>query len=304
MKNYKTLLNEAVNNSIIRKLTDGEIDILQTCTLKIFKKVTQVCDENGLLIMLGGGSALGSVRHNGFIPWDDDMDLIMPRADYDKLLVLIEQGILGDDYEFTYPNKEHDAPSAFLKIYLKGTKLIGLNGEDSKYPQGIDLDVFPIEGAPSSKISRWWRGKIANTLRLISNVVEESGPWSEDAKKLYSRDWKFYIFMRCRQVIGKMFSVIDHKKWICWYDAFVRMPQIGDFCVIPTGRRLYQGETLPSKVFFPVSKGLFEGMEVNLPADTDAYLKNLYGNYMWIPPVEKRECHLIKNMLIDKNIQH
>ena len=289
MKGYKELLNEVANHSNLRKLSDDELCLVKACTLDIFKKISQVCDDHGLCIMLGGGSALGAVRHKGFIPWDDDMDLNMPRKDYNCLLQLCEEGVLGDEYDFTFPSKEHDSPSAFLQIWSKKCFVIGLSG----LPHGICIDVFPIEGAPSNKFVWKTKGYIANVLRLIMNMVGETGKWSEPVKTFYAQDKKFYRFMRCRQFLGRLFSFVSHKQWVCWYDSFVKCENIGDLAVIPTGRKLYHGETLPSSIFFPVSKGVFEGLEVNLPANPDAYLKNLYGDYMKIPPVEKRESHMI-----------
>ena len=299
MRGYKELLNSVSHSWGLREMSEYESVQMKRCLLEMYQMVFSICQKNGLCLMLTGGSVLGAVRHQGFIPWDDDMDLGMPRVDYDKFLTLIEAGALGDKYEFTYPSKEHDSPSAFLKIYRKGTKIIRIEGEDSKYPQGIDLDVFPIEGVPSSKVARWWRDKCANCLRLIANVVDEAQPWSEEKKRLYGIDKKFCLFMRCRQLMGKFFSVINHKQWICWYDEYVRNSRQGQFSSIPTGRKMYEGETLPSSVFFPTSKGIFEGIEVNLPANPDVYLRNLYGDYMQIPSVEKRERHLITKIVFD-----
>ena len=300
MNIYKDLYNEAINNSSFRKLSGEELKSVQKCVLDIYKHVASVCKKNGLMIMLGGWSVLGAVRHKGFIPWDDDMDLNMPRADYDKLIELCKEGVLGDKYDFAYPNKMMDASSAFLKIYRMDTEIIGLEGPSSKYPNCLKIDIFPIEGTSSNKCVRHIKGWTANIIRLIGNMVDESSPWNQIKKELYSRNLRFYIFMRCRQLLGRIFSIVEHKQWICWYDRYVKNPIIGDVVVIPTGRQLYNGETLPSSVFFPVSKGIFEGIEVNLPADPDAYLTNLYGDYMQIPPENKRESHLIIDLQLPK----
>lgn len=300
MKGHKEILNGAVNNSKLRKLTDLELEAIKRCTLDIYKKVVCVCNANDLTIMLGGGSALGAVRHKGFIPWDDDMDLNMPRKDYNKFITLCESGVLGDNYDFSFPNKKHDSPCAFLKIYRKDTKIIGLAGEDNRFPLGLDIDIFPIEGAPSNLLLRVTKGYLANLLRLIMNLVGESGKWSDSLSALCRQNWKLLWYMRCRQFVGRLFSIISHKRWVCWFDSFVACESISSFVVIPTGRKLYHGETFPASVFFPVSKGVFEGLEVNLPATPDIYLKRLYGDYMIIPPVEKRESHMIVDLQLPK----
>ncbi len=299
MISLKQQLNDAINQSdSLRKLSTEELTALKACILKIYKDVDKLCKDNNLTLMLTGGSCLGAIRHKGFIPWDDDLDLMMPRGEYNKLLKLCEDGALGDNYEFTYPSKEHDAPCAFLKIYLKNSKIVGLGGISKKYPNGVFIDIFPIEGAPKSIRIRKLKGLFANTLRLCANMVDASGKWPKEVLELYKNNRKLYLNMKCRQIIGRVLSVISHKRWICWYDAFIKNEAIGEFAVIPTGRKLYVGETLPSEVYFPPSKGEFEGMEVNLPANPDAYLKNLYGDYMWIPPEEKRESHFVMKLEI------
>jgi len=294
MKSLKEQLNSVMNtDGSLRRLDEKELAALKRCILDMFIHIKNICEENGLVMMLTGGSCLGAIRHNGFIPWDDDLDLMMPRTDYDRLLQLCERGALGDEYEFTYPDRKHDAPCAFLKIYLKESKIIEIGGESKKYPNGVFVDIFPIEGAPRSLLVRKIKGTIANALRLCANMVDGCGSWSKERTDFYKQSKGLYLNMRCRQLIGRTLSVFSHKKWICWYDCFVKNDVIGDYAVIPTGRKLYVGETLSSNVYFPPSKGVFEGIEVNLPANPDAYLKNLYGNYMWIPPVEKRESHMI-----------
>lgn len=294
MISLKQQINEAYNKtSAYRKLSEQELAALKRCILDIYVHLNTLCEEHNLDLMLAGGSCLGAIRHKGFIPWDDDLDLMMSRKDYNKLLQLCEEGALGDKYEFSYPSKSHDAPCAFLKIYRKDSKIVGLDGENEKYPSGIFVDIFPIEGTPKSILKRKIKGFIANTLRLCANMVDVPGKWSSNMSEFYKQNGLLFVNMKIRLFWGKILSVISHKKWICWYDAYIKDEEIGEYAIIPAGRKLYEGELLLSNVYFPPSKGEFEGMVVKLPADPDAYLKNLYGNYMWIPPVEKRESHMI-----------
>ncbi len=252
MKSLKQQLNSAMNSTEgLRKLDDKELTALKKCILDMFRQIKKICDNNGLVLMLTGGSCLGAVRHKGFIPWDDDLDLMMPRKDYNKLLQLCLSGALGEKYEFTYPDRNHDAPCAFLKIYLKDSKIIGIGGESDKYPNGIFVDIFPIEGAPRSLFKRNVKGIIANTLRLCANMVDSSCAWSDEITNFYKQDTALYVNMKCRQLLGRLLSVFTHKQWICWYDRFVKNAEIGEYAVIPTGRKLYVGETLPSYVYFP-----------------------------------------------------
>ena len=116
-------------------------------------------------------------------------------------------------YEYSFPSNQHDSPNAFLQIYSKKCHIIELDGKE----KGIHLDVFPIEGIPKRYYAWKMKGYFANLLRLIANMVAESGKWSSMKRDLFLHDKYFYGFMRCRQMLGKIFSLISHKRWICWY---------------------------------------------------------------------------------------
>lgn len=299
MQTYKELLNQAVNgSSILKKLGEEDAMALRNCILDIYKKVADICEANHLLLMLAGGSCLGAVRHQGFIPWDDDLDVMMPRSDYEKFIKLCEEGALGNQLEFRHPNGSKPSRSMFLKIYMKGTKMTGIDEKSGYYPDMVFLDIFPLDGMPSCSSIRRAKGLIANGLRFIANVVAEYGPLTDIEKKFYAENKSLRSMFLKRRFLGRIFSVINHQHWIRWFDSFVRCDSDGGLIGIPTGRKLYNGEVFPAQVFFPPCKGVFEGLEVNLPSQVDIYLKNLYGNYMWIPPEEKRESHWIIELIL------
>ena len=297
MRSYKALLNDAVNAFGLRKLTALETEALKNCLLDMYDQIKQICEDNNLCLMLIGGSCLGAVRHKGFIPWDDDLDLVMPRPDYDKFVALLEKGVMGDFYDYVYPNSYKDSPILWLQIYHKNTRLISVEGERPKYPNGCYIDVFPIDGVPANNLKRRTKGYLANCLRLIANmVVDFEQPMTSSLKAFYASNKDLQRMMFVRRGLGRIFSIISHKTWANLYDRFVRNPNMSGWVGIPTGRGLYYNESHPASVFFPPAEGEFEGREVLLPANCDAYLKALYGDYMWIPPKEKRESHFIKEL--------
>ena len=293
MQSYKEILNNAAKQGVgLRELSQEESAALKRCLLDIYQEVARICEAHHLVMMLGGGSCLGAVRHKGFIPWDDDLDLLMPRKDYEQLIKLCEEGELGDDFFISYPNKKADSPTMFLKVYKKDSLMKGLGGDRSPYPQECFIDIFPIEGMASNKLVRKAKGVIVNLIRLIANTVAESGKMTDAEKAFYKADKKLERYMAFRRLLGRCFALVDHGTWVRWYDSLVRNCDTSKIVGIPTGRKLFDGETFDSSVYFPPTKGIFENIEVYLPADTDSYLTNLYHNYMELPPVEKRERHL------------
>lgn len=285
----------------LRELTPDESKVLKSAILDIYKDVAKLCDRYQLTYMMSGGTCLGAIRHKGFIPWDDDLDIMMPRKDYNRLIQLLEQGELGPKYEFSYPNPKTDAYTIFLKIFRKNSKDIELHNVNTPFPKGIYLDVFALDSVPKTRIMQKIKGFFANLIQFIaistlytqypSDKLKEYMMMDTDLKK------RFYI----KKAIGTIFGIIPHAKWVYWYERFVSSSKNNRQWGIPTGRKYYNGEIFNTDIFIPVTKGIFEGIEVNLPHDTDTYLKNLYKNYMELPPVEKRERHFICEFELPKD---
>lgn len=293
-KSYKDLFNEwAQQTDVLYELSLDERQKLQDELLKMYIDIDKLCTQNGLLVMLGGGSCLGAVRHKGFIPWDDDLDLMMGRPDYDALICLLKKGALSDKYEFRYPDGKMFSSSAFLKIYKKGTSIC----TSSKYPEGIFIDVFPIEGVSNNGFAQKIIGIVANGLRLISNCIDE----------LYMNDKILSAILaypplarriRIRRVIGRIFSIIGSRRLRFWFDQIVKNDDLSGLTCVPTSRKLYGGEIQDHSFKFPAILVPFESYMAKIPANYDAYLSDMYGNYMEVPPVEKRERHFYEKLIL------
>lgn len=301
MKSESQIMSELSHKThYLRELSSIESKQLKNAILNIFKDVAALCDKHGLTYMMAGGTCLGTVRHQGFIPWDDDLDIMMPRQDYDRLIRLLENGELGDRYEYTYPNAHNDANTVFLKIFRKDSKDVEIHNVATPFPKGIYLDVFAIEAVPKSKQIQKLKGLIANGIHFISISRLYAQYPSKQLKEYMMMDGALKKRYRLKMALGTLFGFASHAKWIYWFEKFVASSKEGRQWGIPTGRKYYNGEIFDKDVFVPVCKGHFEGLEVNLPHKTDIYLKNLYGNYMELPPVEKRERHFICDFELPK----
>ena len=286
----------AHDSSMLRQLNEDESTKLKGKLLEIFKDLNALCERHGLDLMLVGGSALGSVRHKGFIPWDDDLDVALSRKDYERLIEAISAGELGDKYEYTYPSDKHDSKNLFLKVYLKGTVNTEIMDIYTPFPKGIFIDIFPIEGAYAPGLKNRIKSFCSRLISYVSVSVLYREYRSPEYQKFMYQTKEGKRRYRLRNLIGTVASIMPHKKWVSLFDSFVRSDSQSDYVTIPTGRKGYAGETLKSSVMFPVSEGEFEGLQVKLPGNIHKYLENLYGDYMTIPAENKRERHYVVNI--------
>ncbi|MBR1786011.1 MAG: LicD family protein [Paludibacteraceae bacterium] len=296
MKSDSELLNELAHRThFLRELTTEESAQMKQALLDIYKDVANLCQKHNLTLMLCGGTCLGAVRHKGFIPWDDDLDLMMPRQDYEQLISLLEKGDLGDKYEYSAPNSQTDSKNVFLKIFRKNSVNEEVFCENSPFPKGLYVDVFALDTVPKNKITQLIKGLIANALQycsILTMYAQYPSPSLKEFMSLQKRTkWRF----RIKTFLGKIVSIIPHRKWVWWFDKYVKSSKDNGVWGIPTGRKYYNGEIFPKSVFTPAIEAEFEGIKVYIPNGYDLYLKNLYHNYMQLPPVEKRERHFIIN---------
>jgi lipopolysaccharide cholinephosphotransferase len=268
-----------MSDAKLYNLSDTDLKELQKVLLDIYCDVEEVCRKYDLKIMLGGGTCLGAVRHKGFIPWDDDMDMNMPRKDYNKLLDVFDSE-LGEKYDLVDLYKTRCGQKIFAKIMKKNTTYIETDTFYDNSPQGIFVDIFPIEQLPDNRYVRliylFLATYFTRIIRIIINYQLNKNPDSK-ARKITRY-----------QIIGRLTSFMSVYKWNRLYTLFITSCSGNKYCTIPSGLKEVYGEIQPVDTFFPLSKGIFEGKEVFVPNKYDIYLKSLYGNYMEWPPIEKR----------------
>ncbi len=304
MKSDSELMNElARTTNHLRELTVEESKLLKNELLAIFKDFEAVCQRSGLVYMMSGGTCLGAIRHEGFIPWDDDLDVMMPREDYDAFIRLCEEGVLGDEYEFDYPRKGKDAKTVFLKIFKRGTLNEEIYDDGAPFAKGIYIDVFALDAVPRNVIAQKVKGFFANALQFISIIVRYAQYPSRNLHDFMCLDKAMYRRYRVKVFFGKIFSIVPHRYWVYWFDRFVASSANKHPVGIPTCRKYYNGEIFEPVVYFPPRKAKFEGLDVYVPANYDAYLTNLYRNYMELPPIEKRERHFVCRFNVNSDNQ-
>ena len=267
---------------------------LQDMLFDMLVEVTDYFEKYGIEYTLGGGTCLGAVRHGGFIPWDDDIDLNMPRSSYEKMRETFEAA-LGERYWLHTPEETENYGLGFARIRKKGT--VVRSREDFEIDDeecGAYIDVFIIENAPDNVMLRAVHGVgslglgFALSCRRFARYGDRYLAMVEGAGDV-ARTFKTKIGL------GKLVSFAGVDAWChLWnrWNALCANEQ-SVYVVIPVGRRHYFGELYRRSEYFPVTMGTFCGRDVRLPADAPGYLRNLYGDYETLPKPEDRETHVV-----------
>lgn len=251
--------------------------ILKKIQLDILKCVIDICKKHDICYFCFGGTALGAVRHSGFIPWDDDIDIAMKRKDYEKF-AQVAKSELTNYYFLQNYKTDPDFRLQFAKIRDSRTTFIETSGRDLSINHGVYIDLFILDGYPNDN-------KKANKLYRLNRLTR--GYCAKDDVSSRSKKANFLIFLsRFYFLFRKPQKVIERFDKKCIRNDF-------DQCErgICFGSIYGLKDMWPTEWFNSVSKFTFEGIEVNLPIEYDKYLKQIYGNYMELPPESKRVAH-------------
>jgi len=272
-------------------LNEQDLDALHSLFIRVLPLIISFFEENQITWFLVGGSALGAVRHNGFIPWDDDVDICLPRKDYNRFLALFEKSKLKNYFNIAGCLCRDKESCMFTHLYVKGTVWKGIF--DDSFDE-IPIDIFPLDSVPNQKTKRIFRIATSFILERLSSCVHffeqrKKKDVIDYLKKTSPHNRKLFYF---NSFIGCLFSFFPSWRWSMSFDKAVADSSDTRFVTIPTGSNGYVKETLANDVFYPTSNGIFEGIPVRLPNNPSKYLSKLYGeDYMTIPPKAKRECH-------------
>lgn len=253
---------------------------LHSCELLIVKEVKRICEENGIKYFMIAGTLLGAVRHKGFIPWDDDMDIGMLREDYEKFIMLAKTDL---DSRFFLQTPETDPAYGlnFAKILLKDTSLVEASAANNAV-KGISIDVFPFDAVPESAAEEAKHKRRTYFLRrlLLAKQNYNVCGKNEYVKRLVYMGLKIIAAFYSREKLCKKLDSECER-----YNALNKKPER---IVNIGGAYGYDKETIKREWVDSTVELTFEDATVAAPIGYIPYLEYFYGDYMTPPPEDKR----------------
>lgn len=250
-----------------------DIDELKSIQLNILDRVANYCEDHHLTYFLGYGSLIGAVRHHGYIPWDDDIDIVMPRPDYDQFVAHF------NDYGYSEQVIDHSNNKLYSLPYAKVHDIRTVIHETMYKAEnvfGVYIDVFPLDGYRSS----FQLGSI----KLISRFL--------NAKK---------AIINCQRPTAKNFIIITGKILLAFIstsclvnimDHIARRANYNNSKMVKSFFSVYgSNEVCEKQLLNDVIWESFEGKKYRIPKNYDVYLRHIYGDYMQLPPIEQQVTH-------------
>lgn len=286
-----------------------QIEYFQKKSFEVFENVVRVCNEKDIKYVLTDGSLLGAVRHGGFIPWDDDLDIAITRDEYNKLIESMSE--LNDEILFTQVNQN----DKFYFQHFAKLRNIDANIREEYMAHfdivhGIWVDVFPydrplkdktIEMKRAKRINKWhklWgfitpvinRNDNENAIKTfvkttVRNMVIKSQAKNGIIIKVISKYYNHTTLLITGEYYTKKGYELSEDYWICYSLMFNK-------------NRSYEMKTMKNEYFAEVESIEFEDTKVLVPNDYDGMLSNIFGNYMELPKTENRRT---THHIVDKN---
>lgn len=253
------------------------VEQIQEKMLEILVYFDRFCEENNLQYTLCGGTCLGAVRHQGFIPWDDDVDVFMLREDYEKLQSLWAKNADTERYSCVRSNETINIHHSATEIKDNNTTFINRHSVDSDINHGVMIDVIPLDGIPAAK----WR----KILQMVDSMIY----CCFNFQRLPEHKSKL-IYYATKLALGVFRS--DRIRYMLWKGAEKRLSRYGtENCAKVAS--FGEGTSImrmhfPTEWFRHVERMNFAGYNLCVPGNTDEYLRISFGDYMQLPPEEER----------------
>ena len=269
-------------------MEEHKLSKLQSEELKIFKVFVKICEAKKLRYMICGGSFLGAVRHKGFIPWDDDIDVAMPRPDFERFLRIAPKLLPKDLYLSTYKlGAEH---ITLVAMIINKNKDFTLNNSAKQMETGAWMDILVLDGAPEPGLRR----KLFGIKYMYYRMMNQFAHFDEIVNLNKKRPWYEHAAIKFAQITN-IEKMLDPVKIGDRFHRFLRkIPYDGSKYVAAFMGAAKMREIVPREYYGDGSDYEYEGMTIKGPDMADAYLRHFYGDYMTPPPVNERNRHNVK----------
>ena len=257
---------------------------IQLASLDILRELDRICKANGLRYFITAGTLLGAVRHGGFIPWDDDIDVAMPRRDFNKLSKIAEKELRGG-YFYQDTRSEPYYPFLFSKIRKDGEEVYEPVLADFNMHKGRYIDIFPLDKCPRTKLFAKIFFKQVEFVKIA--MIAKKSPWYESgytkktarAALAVARRLPWFVLRFMRWWTLKFSTLFASKKRLCTV----------------AGTHGYPKETYSAEWFSSAVELSFEGERYPAPSGYRELLSSMYGDYMKLPDEAERHGHFEKS---------
>ncbi len=259
-------------------MTKDELRKVQELQLGILKEVKRVCEKYKIRYFLDAGTLLGAIRHDGFIPWDDDLDIAMERSEYERF-IQVAQRELGTEYFLQTQETDEHYGLPFAKVRLTGTQFLENKSKRSKAHDEIFIDIFPYDTMPAGHFEQKiiaFRLKVLSHLDLIKHGYEV---WSGEST---ANMIKFIPFRLLALVFSKRY-IKNKRKQIITAENKKKSQRVW----IQDGQN-YMRWNYPAGLLEHFTEHVFENENFLIPAEYDTWLRITYGDYMQLPPEDQR----------------
>ena len=257
----------------------GELDLekIKLIEMNMLKEFISICKRHNFCYFMLGGSCLGAVRHKGFIPWDDDIDVGMPRPDYEQFLK-VAQDELPPDIFLQTKDTDPEYIANFAKLRNNNTTFIEKSVSKKKINHGVYMDIFPLDGFTDKKAKREW-------------ILFKKSLYGNRICSLYDMEANKSLLGRIKKIIAFIFSPNVSKTISKLEKLYKKFDYKKEKIIVNHCGAWGRKEIVPKEYFGEGTEGMFEGIKVELPNQWHNYLTQMYGDYMTLPPPEQRVSH-------------
>lgn len=249
------------------------------CELDILEKFIAVCEKYKLKYFLAGGTLLGCIRHNGFIPWDDDIDIDMLREDYEKLIKIGAKEFTGK-YFFQTVDTDKNYYRPHIQIRNSETTAIVEHEKGLTFNQGIFIDIFPLDAAPKNKVKRYIHSKLTYLINGIGYAAIMINPKVNDS----------YLKVLAHYIAKPIFWIVDYHVYNKWFQKLVSKYDNNQELDIGEISFDYRDKCIWKRDWFKETIELdFEYLKAACPIGYDLVLRKTFGDYM--TPVKEPSYH-------------